>query len=560
MSFDAGAIVGRLVLNTGQFSAGLSGAAKSVTAFGAKFAALGAKVAGIGLALGGVAGVAGIGLLVRSSANAIDSVGKLSDRLGVTTEALISLRHQAGLAGVGAEELTNGIEHFLRTSGDAAKMGTEAALAAVADRIAAMENPAQRARAATEAFGRAGQGLLPMLMQGSAGIAAARAEAEKLGITFSRVDAAQVEAANDAMSRMRSVITGVGQQLAIKLAPFVEAAAAKLTDLGTRGRGAAGYVVDGFEWVVMAVAKTSDTLNLLKAGFYAWRAAVLQSVAWVVRGIDSVGSGLAKLLNMLPGVEVSWSGTLGIMAAGLEIVAAEQAGLMDEAWGHFRDGTTSKAVASFFERMRSQSRQSAEAVAAAGAKMNGALVNPNLERIEEAMAAIRLEVEQFGMSDAAKRLAELGSLGADAEQLAQAQQMLGTLEAMTKARERQAELELRAKSVMEAVRTPLESYEAKIGELNDLVEAGAISWEIYGRAVRQARGKLEGAGQMDLRGPELIRSGSAEAVRLAYELSTGSRGMNKEEVPKKQLDELKAASRTLRSIDRAVGQRVMVEI
>ncbi len=63
----------------------------------------------------------------------------------------------------------------------------------IADGIAGVTNPAERARLAVDIFGKSGQKLLPLMMEGAAGIAAAQAEAEKLGISFSRVDAKQIE-------------------------------------------------------------------------------------------------------------------------------------------------------------------------------------------------------------------------------------------------------------------------------------------------------------------------------------------------------------------------------
>jgi len=50
-----------------------------------------------------------------------------------------------------------------------------------------------------------------------------------------------------------------------------------------------------------------------------------------------------------------------------------------------------------------------------------------------------------------------------------------------------------AKRIFEATRTPMERYEVEIDKLNELLEVGAIDWEIYGRAVRQAKEALEGA-------------------------------------------------------------------
>ena len=46
-----------------------------------------------------------------------------------------------------------------------------------------------------------------------------------MGLTLSRVDAAQVEAANVAIASVAKSIRGVADQFAVRLAPFIEEAA-----------------------------------------------------------------------------------------------------------------------------------------------------------------------------------------------------------------------------------------------------------------------------------------------------------------------------------------------
>ena len=47
------------------------------------------------------------------------------------------------------------------------------------------------------------------------------AEAEHLGISITRVDAAKIELANDAVTRAKSVFTGLGNQLATSFSPLI---------------------------------------------------------------------------------------------------------------------------------------------------------------------------------------------------------------------------------------------------------------------------------------------------------------------------------------------------
>jgi len=70
-------------------------------------------------------------------------------------------------------------------------------------------------------------------------------------------------------------------------------------------------------------------------------------------------------------------------------------------------------------------------------------------------------------------------------------------------------------------RTPIEKYETQITKLNELIETGAINWETYGRAVRDARGKLEGRPQ---------QAGQFDVIRKSLVSVTGLDNMNNPEL------------------------------
>lgn len=224
----------------GRWSASIKGQLSGVVA---AFAKAKAAIVAVGAAIAASAVVRGVVTGYAETAEAIDKVAKESDRLGIATEQLVGLQHAANLSGVSAEQLTGGLEKMLKTLADAATKGGDAektlramglagdelvnidpgeAFRRIADGLNAIENPAQRAAAVVAIFGKSGQSLLPLLAEGSDGLAAMQAEAEKLGLTFSRVDAAQIEEANDAISRMGAAWEGIKRQLAIAIAPGVQ--------------------------------------------------------------------------------------------------------------------------------------------------------------------------------------------------------------------------------------------------------------------------------------------------------------------------------------------------
>ena len=91
----------------------------------------------------------------------------------------------------------------------------------MADGIAAIEDPAQRAAVANRLFGRSGKELLNVLAQGSAGLKEFIRQAEEIGGPLSREDIAQVEAANDAIDKMGRLFEGIFQSIAINISPAI---------------------------------------------------------------------------------------------------------------------------------------------------------------------------------------------------------------------------------------------------------------------------------------------------------------------------------------------------
>jgi len=225
-------------------------------------------------ALAGVGSIAGVTYLVKQQMSAADAVGKLSDRLEISTEALSAWGHAAELTGTSVEALHKGLETFTRRIGEAqmglgearhgleaigvtadelVAQGPEQAFVTVAEAISGIEDASKRAQVAYTFFGRQGVGLMNLLMQGADGIEAMRKEAEKLGITFSRLDAAQIEAANDAITRAKAAMGGLARQVAIDVAPYIEAFADQFAEATAEGQNFGDTIITTMEAVACAV-------------------------------------------------------------------------------------------------------------------------------------------------------------------------------------------------------------------------------------------------------------------------------------------------------------------
>jgi len=231
-----------------------------------------------------VAGIGGLGYMLKRQMEVIDATAKLSDRLGITTEKLIGLQHAASITGTDAETLNKALEIFTRRLGEMTmgsgeakrgldmlgltmdqliKLGPAEAFGLAADKINLLGTQAEKAAAAYFLFGRAGSQMLNLLEVGSEGLKDFQEEVEKLGLTFSRLDAAQIEAANDALTRARATLTGLFRQATIELAPYIEVLADKFVDVSTAGEGMAANVTKVFEFMSLGAVSFGETIQML---------------------------------------------------------------------------------------------------------------------------------------------------------------------------------------------------------------------------------------------------------------------------------------------------------
>lgn len=319
-----------------------------------------------------VAAVAGSAYMIKRQMEAIDVIAKLSDRLGIATEDLVGLQHAASISGVSTEALNKSLDMFVRRLGEMTMGSGEAqrglemlgltteelirlspaeAMGIAADKINRLETQAEKAAAAYFLFGRAGAQLVTMFAVGSEGLREFQREAERLGLTFSRFDAAQIEAANDALTRARATMTGLFRTATIELAPYIEALADKFVDVATSGEGMGANVVNVFEQMSLAAIRFGDVVQGSSAKLKAFHAGALGGAAGmldILTWMEKYSGG--KLVDKIFGTEMT--GGPGKKAAEYRQLAAE---LMEEA-GKEAVGTYGQenAVERFYEGLRTE--------------------------------------------------------------------------------------------------------------------------------------------------------------------------------------------------------------
>jgi hypothetical protein len=506
-----GELAVNIVANTAGLARGIGDARKGVGAFVTRMRALPGVQAGINAIARGFDSVRAS---VEAALPAIDAVGKFSSRLGMMTEELIALRHAADLTGTSHEAINSGLERMTRRIADAAnssktlrarmlaagaslseiakqeeevggvsralhKLGldTQSMLAnspaknfeQIADAMKTLPTRAEQVRVAFALFGRQGIQLINMLDLGSEGMSEMRKEAEELGISFSAIEAAKVEAANDAVDRMKKSFSGLGTQLAIVIAPSLQ----RIADI---------------------IRETTQTQLPQMKKLFGDMGVILEQNA-------RNASGLAEALNP----ETS-TGIIAQLQRPGRFIRDQIGGLIgaDFAGGlqtDFADLPTQAEADRKREQeklQRDQQLQEEVAAAAAAHEQRMAAITQRETALQEEKARIfeatRTPIEKFQQE--LKRLHFLFQQGLDIDTynraVGQAREAFDenarrfresarrAFEASPAGR-RQAELRSRAESLTESTRTPMEEFRRSIQELFELDQAGLIDPETFRR-------------------------------------------------------------------------------
>lgn len=208
------------------------------------------KVAAITAAVGLASAAIGV-RMVNATNKSIDAQAKLARQLDGTIDGLRAVQLAGSDAGVetsvlnaAMERLTSRLGEAMEGTGEAAKaietLGLNAAdlagmdiderMATIADRMETLGLSAAQAGNMLRDFGVRNGEVINLMRQGGDAIRNASVEVERFGLSLSEVDAAEVERAQDAMSRVGLAAEGLQQTLAVELADTITAVAGQLQE------------------------------------------------------------------------------------------------------------------------------------------------------------------------------------------------------------------------------------------------------------------------------------------------------------------------------------------
>ena len=364
-------------------AAAFNSAKKGLGSLGNSAAKTAATVAKIGVAFG-TAGVAAAAAMTKSSMASIDSLAKTADKIGTTTEALTGLRHAAELTGVGSDTLDMAMQRLTRRVSEAAngtgeaknalielginaenleKLPLDKQMEVIADQMGNVKSQSDKVRLAMKLFDSEGVALVNTLSGGSEGLQAMAKEADHLGITMSRVDAAQIEVANDAVTRAKGVFTGLGNQLAQAFAPIVMevADAFRQTALDSEGFGDIGQRVADI--IVKAFGFVADTVYNLRLGFLSVKRATIEIAQVIVDKLNPSFKEFAQLYNRFAAI----FGKEQIDTKFLDKLSSDLGQTIIDTNDQIKElltkGLPSAAVDEFYENVKAKNREAAESIA-----------------------------------------------------------------------------------------------------------------------------------------------------------------------------------------------------
>jgi len=261
--------------------------------------------------------------MIQSSIELADNLKDLSAKSGATVETLSGFKLAAESSGASLEAVAMGIKGISKTIAEHGSMlkqlGVDTkdptdAMIQLADVFVAVQDPADRSALAMKLFGKSGVEMLPMLMEGSAGLREMVTQGTELsGVTTEM--SRRADAFNDSMGTMRAGISGNIARIADGMLPaLISMSEAFQLDVNSSGEmAAAGAMLgDVFRVVVSAALIVKDAFMVLGDAVYhviaAVGSAMVGNFSQASAELSAIGTNtIARAQNLVSTINKMWS-------------------------------------------------------------------------------------------------------------------------------------------------------------------------------------------------------------------------------------------------------------
>ncbi len=247
---------------------------------------------GVGLSIASFTG------FLRNAINATDKLDELAVRTGVAVEELAGLQLAFQQSGMDSGALQMSMSKLSKAmvdgsdaltsmglsarNADGSLKSTRQMLGEVADKFNTYEDGAGKAALAIELFGKSGTDMLPLLAEGSEGLAKFDEMARALGLTMSTETAAQAGKFNDTVELLGMGLQGVGMQVAAQLLPTLQNLAGQFLESMTKGD---------------ALRTVADGLSVALKGLYSVGVGLVSAFSAVGKTLGAAGAQLVAVLS-----------------------------------------------------------------------------------------------------------------------------------------------------------------------------------------------------------------------------------------------------------------------
>jgi hypothetical protein len=285
-----------------------------------------AKAIDVGVKVGVAAfaaATAALTVLTARSLSAIDANAKLAISLGTTSEALANVQRAGELSGVAITGIEQATKDLTRRLSQAAA-GTGPAVQALErlgltaeylqglpldDRLATINSAirdfvpaAQQAAVAGQLFGEEGSLAISRLSPET--IRQAKEEVKALGLGLSEIDTQKVQQANDAFSTMKLAATGLGNAIAVELAPIIRQVGVDFFEAASQATAMREIVASVKDVVFGVTAALLNLGDLVVRPFQLVGATIEAFFVGIIAAASNAVAKAVELANMVPGINL----------------------------------------------------------------------------------------------------------------------------------------------------------------------------------------------------------------------------------------------------------------
>ena len=288
---EAGKAFVTLYVKGGPLDKGLRSASASLKSWGRGIATAGAGLTAVGAAI-----AAPLTAAVNHFISSGDEIEKLSKRTGLAAQNLAELRYAANQSDLSMEQLAAAMRYMVTAGFDPARFDE------IAESIAAIENPTERAARAMQIFGtRNGTALLPMILA----LKDLRAEARSSGVFISDAEAERAAKLGDAFQRIKDTIAATVFRIGAALEPMITS----ILDVVQK-------IAIGIGNWVSKNAKAARVIALIAAGFLVI-GPIVASIGLAIAAFGAALGGLPVILGAIKAISLPILGIVLAVAAAI---------------------------------------------------------------------------------------------------------------------------------------------------------------------------------------------------------------------------------------------------